>query len=83
MKRKIIKDYQQEDGDTGSSRVQIALLSDRIEYLTKHLAQHKKDFSSKRGLMIAVGQRRRLLRYLEKNDFQQYQDVIKRLGLRK
>lgn len=82
-KKEIIQTFQLKGDDTGSSRVQIALLTDRINYLTQHLSLHKKDYSTKRGLLKAVGQRRRLLRYLEKKDHQEYLTLINRLGLRK
>lgn len=82
-KKEIIQAFQLKGNDTGSSRVQIALLTDRINYLTQHLSLHKKDYSTKRGLLKAVGQRRRLLRYLEKKNHQEYLTLINRLGLRK
>jgi small subunit ribosomal protein S15 len=83
-KRKtIIGDYQLHEKDTGSSEVQIALLSARIEYLTEHFKSHKKDHHSRRGLLKLVGQRRRLLNYIKDNDVERYRNIIKRLGLRK
>ncbi len=82
-KSAIIADFKQHAQDTGSMEVQIALMSDRIKYLTEHLKTHAKDFSSKRGLLLLVGQRRRYLRYLEKNDETKYKELISRLGLRK
>ncbi|MBI2998966.1 MAG: 30S ribosomal protein S15 [Deltaproteobacteria bacterium] len=71
------------ESDTGSPEVQVALLSQRIEYLTGHFKIHVKDHHSRRGLLKLVGQRRRLLDYLKKNDFQRYQNLIQRLGIRK
>jgi len=71
------------DSDTGSPEVQIALLSERIIYLTEHFKTHKKDFHSRRGLLKLVGQRRRLLDYLKKKEFQRYKTVISTLGLRR
>jgi small subunit ribosomal protein S15 len=83
-KRKlIISDYRIHEKDTGSPEVQIALLSARIDYLTEHFKEHKKDHHSRRGLLKLVGQRRRLLNYLKDKDIERYRNVIKRLGLRK
>ena len=83
-KRKdIIGKYKVHETDTGSPEVQIALLSARIEYLTGHFKEHKKDHHSRRGLLKLVGQRRRLLDYLKKKDVERYRSVIQRLGLRK
>lgn len=82
-KQKIIEEYATHEGDTGSPDVQIALLSKRISHLTEHLKQHKGDHHSRRGLMLMVGQRRRLLNYVAKNDIEHYRDLIKRLGLRR
>jgi small subunit ribosomal protein S15 len=83
-KRKgIIADYQLHEKDTGSPEVQIALLSGRIEYLTEHFKMHKKDHHSRRGLLKLVGQRRRLLDYVKKNDVERYRVIIQRLGIRK
>jgi len=83
-KRKtVISDYRLHEKDTGSPEVQIALLSARIEYLTEHFKEHKKDHHSRRGLLKLVGQRRRLLNYIKENDIERYRNVIKRLGLRK
>ena len=82
-KLNIIQSYQSSSDDTGSTPVQIALLTEQIANLTGHLAQNKKDFSTKRGLLRAVGKRRRLLQYLERTDRKQYLDLIKRLGLKK
>lgn len=83
LKKDIIAEYQIKEGDTGSPEVQIALLTNRISYLTTHLKEHKKDFHTTRGLMMLIGQRRRFLNYLEKNDFDRYRSIITRLGLRK
>lgn len=82
-KKDIIKEYQTKEGDTGSPEVQIAILTDRIIHLTEHLKVHKKDFHTRRGLLMLVGQRRRFLNYLEKKDFERYKSIITRLGLRK
>jgi len=79
----IISKFKKHDGDTGSPEVQIALLSDRITYLTDHFRTHVKDHHSRRGLLKLVGQRRRLLKYLRTKDESRYQDVIKQLGIRK
>ena len=82
-KNSIIEEYKTHEGDTGSAEVQVALLSARINYLTEHLKTHKKDHHSRRGLLMMVGQRRRLLNYLSKKDIQRYRSVISRLGLRR
>ncbi len=82
-KREIIDRFKLNEKDTGSSEVQIALLSSRINYLTEHFNVHKKDHHSRRGLLKLVGQRRRLLQYLKKKDVERYQNVIKELGIRK
>ena len=82
-KKKIIDEYATHPGDTGSPDVQIALLSHRISHLTEHLKVHKGDHHSRRGLMLMVGQRRRLLNYVAKEDIQHYRELIKRLGLRR
>ena len=82
-KKKIIAEYAQTEGDTGSPEVQIALLSHRISHLTEHLKTHKHDHHSRRGLLLLVGKRRRLLRYLEDIDIERYRSLIKRLGLRR
>jgi small subunit ribosomal protein S15 len=79
----IITDFRAHDGDTGSSEVQIALLSARISYLTEHFKTHKKDHHSRRGLLKLVGRRRRLLDYLRRQDHERYQRVITRLGIRR
>ena len=82
-KTEIISTYKTHDGDTGSPEVQVALLSDRISYLTEHFKTHAKDHHSRRGLLKLVGQRRRLLDYLKSKDSARYADLIKRLGIRK
>ena len=79
----LIADFALHEGDTGSPDVQIALLTQRISHLTEHLKESKKDFSSRRGLLRMVGRRNSLLKYLQRNDFQRYQSVVNRLGLRK
>jgi small subunit ribosomal protein S15 len=78
----LLKAYQVHEADTGSSEVQIALLTERIRHLTDHFDHHKKDHNSKRGLLKMVGQRRRLLRYLERTDVEKYRALIEKLGLR-
>ncbi len=83
VKEQIIKDYQLADGDTGSPEVQIALLTHRINGLIEHLKLHKHDEGSRRGLLKLVGQRRRLLAYLSRKDYQRYKTLLPRLGLRK
>jgi small subunit ribosomal protein S15 len=82
-KAELIKEYAQKEGDTGSPEVQVAILTTRILNLTEHLKTHKKDFHSRRGLLIMVGQRRRLLDYLHSRNETRYQDLINRLGLRR
>jgi small subunit ribosomal protein S15 len=82
-KQTLIKEYATKEGDTGSPEVQVALLSERISGLTEHLKAHQKDFASRRGLLMMVGQRRRLLDYLRRNDQARYQTLIERLGLRR
>ncbi len=83
VKQKIISEYATHEGDTGSPEVQIALLSQRINDLTEHLKEHEHDHHSRRGLLLIVGQRRRLLGYLEKLDIQRYRALLERLGLRR
>jgi small subunit ribosomal protein S15 len=83
VKKQIIADHASTDGDTGSAEVQIALLSRRISDLTEHLKTHKHDHHSRRGLLLLVGQRRRLLNYLAKVDINRYRSIIERLGLRR
>jgi small subunit ribosomal protein S15 len=80
---KLIGEYRRHDSDAGSPEVQIAVLTSRIAELTEHLRTHRKDFSSRRGLLMMVGKRNRLLRYLARTDREAYQALIKRLGLRK
>ena len=82
-KTEVIDSYRTHDGDTGSPEVQVALLSERISYLTEHFKSHAKDHHSRRGLLKLVGQRRRLLDYLKGKDSDRYADLIKRLGIRK
>lgn len=82
-KTELIKEFAIHDGDTGSPEVQVAVLSERITNLTEHLKSHKKDFASRRGLLMMVGQRRRLLDYLKRTDADRYQKLIERLGLRR
>lgn len=79
----IVQAYCRHDADTGSPEVQVALLSDRIGYLTEHFKSHAKDHHSRRGLLKLVGQRRRLLDYLKRSDFERYKSLIERLGIRK
>ncbi|MEE1321132.1 MAG: 30S ribosomal protein S15 [Acutalibacteraceae bacterium] len=83
QKTAIIKEYAAHEGDTGSPEVQIALLTFRINNLTEHLKENKKDHHSRRGLLMMVGQRRNLLAYLQKNDIERYRAIIARLGIRK
>jgi len=82
-KAELIKDYQLDENDTGSPEVQVALLTERIRYLTDHVKVHQKDHHSRRGLLKLVGQRRRLLKYVKKVDVERYKTLIKRLGLRR
>jgi small subunit ribosomal protein S15 len=82
-KTEVITNYRTKEGDTGSTEVQVALLTERIQQLTAHLAVHRKDHHTQRGLLILVGQRRRLLKYLSREDVGRYNNLIKRLGLRK
>ena len=82
-KTPIIEDFRTHETDTGSTEVQIALLSDRIRYLTEHFRTHAKDHTSRRGLLKLVGRRRRLLAYLRRNDLSRYQQTIARLGIRR
>ncbi len=79
----VIKEFATSDGDTGSPEVQVALLTKRITGLTEHLKSHKHDHHSRRGLLLLVGQRRRLLNYLQNNDINRYRSLIDRLGLRR
>lgn len=82
-KKALIEKYKLHDSDTGSPEVQIGLLSYRIQYLTEHLKVHKKDHHSRRGLLMLVGRRRRLLNYVKKNDVKRYRSIIETLGLRR
>ena len=82
-KQTLIGEYAVKQGDTGSPEVQVAILSERIRNLTDHLSTHAKDFHSRRGLLVMVGQRRRLLDYLKRSDEKRYDTLIQRLGLRR
>lgn len=82
-KKSVIGEFQQHGKDTGSPKVQVALLTERINSLTEHLNSHKKDNNSRRGLLLMVGKRRRLLRYIESKDKQLYEDLLKTLNIRK
>jgi len=82
-KTEIIKEFQLKEGDTGSTEVQVAILTNRINELTGHMRENRHDYHTLRGLLKMVGQRRRLLRYLTKEDVSRYNQLIKRLGLRK
>jgi len=82
-KKTVIEDYKTHPSDTGSPEVQIALLSERIAYLTDHFKSHKKDHHSRRGLLKLVGQRRQLLNYLKRKNIDRYNTVVERLGLRR
>jgi small subunit ribosomal protein S15 len=82
-KLELVKEYRVKEDDTGSPEVQVAILSERIRNLTEHLNTHRKDFHSRRGLLLMVGQRRRLLDYLKRTDQDRYTSLIKRLGLRR
>jgi small subunit ribosomal protein S15 len=82
-KQKIIEDFKIHSRDTGSAEVQIAILTERINSLSGHFKLHKKDHHSRRGLLILVGRRRRLLNYLKKKDIKKYEDVLEKLSLRK
>ena len=82
-KQELIKEYATNTNDTGSPQVQVAVLSERIKNLTEHLQSHEKDYHSRRGLLVMVGQRRRLLDYLKRTNVAGYQEIIDRLGLRR
>ena len=82
-KQEIVARFGKSETDTGATEVQVALLTERINYLTAHLKEHKHDHHTRRGLLMLVGQRRRLLNYLEKSDLQGYRSLIRELGLRK
>jgi small subunit ribosomal protein S15 len=83
QRQTIVKEHAQHEGDTGSPEVQIALLTERIAYLTSHMRQHKHDYHSERGLLKLVGRRRRHLAYLARTDIQRYRAVLSKHGLRK
>ena len=82
-KQEVIREYSTAEADTGSPEVQVAILSERIRNLTEHLKAHKKDFHSRRGLLMMVGQRRRLLDYLKRKEVSRYERLVERLGLRR
>lgn len=82
-KQELIQDFAMAAGDTGSPEVQVAILTERIRNLTEHLKVHKKDFHSRRGLLMMVGQRRQLLDYLKRKEVKRYETVVERLGLRR
>ncbi len=82
-RQELVKQFQQHDSDSGSPQVQVAILTERIKEMTEHLRTHKHDFASRRGLLLMVGRRSRLLKYLSRIDREAYQALIKRLGLRK
>jgi len=83
QKQKVIGEYRTHDADTGSPEVQVAILSERIRHLTEHLKTHPKDHASRRGLLMMVGKRSSLLKYLQKKDWGRYQALIQRLGIRR
>jgi small subunit ribosomal protein S15 len=83
IKKQVIEEFATSEGDTGSPEVQVAILTRRIAHLTEHLKEHKHDHHSRRGLMLLVGQRRRLLNYTAKTDIERYRSLIERLGLRR
>tara|TARA_A100000164_G_scaffold354989_1_gene363159 strand:- start:404 stop:661 length:258 start_codon:yes stop_codon:yes gene_type:complete len=82
-KQNIIKEYGKSDTDTGSTEVQVALMSERINHLTEHLKDHKKDHHTRRGLLMLVGKRKRLLEYLQNQDINRYRELIDKLGIRR
>ena len=82
-KEELIKEYGKSDNDTGSTEVQVALLTKRIDDLTGHLKEHKKDHHTRRGLLMLVGKRKRILQYLENQDVERYRSLIDKIGLRK
>ena len=82
-KQDIIKEYGKSDKDTGSTEVQVALMSERINHLTEHLKDHKKDHHTRRGLLMLVGKRKRLLEYLQNQDINRYRELIDKLGIRR
>ena len=81
-KAELVKQYGKDENDTGSAAVQVAILTDRIRELTEHMKVHKKDFHTRRGLLMLVGKRRRLLAYIKKRDINEYRELIGRLGIR-
>ena len=82
-KQEIIKQYGKSESDTGSTEVQVALISERINHLTEHLKDHKKDHHTRRGLLMLVGKRKRLLEYLQNQDINRYREIIDKLGIRR
>jgi len=82
-KKDIIKEYGKSEADTGSTEVQVALMSERINHLTEHLKDHKKDHHTRRGLLMLVGKRKRLLEYLQNQDINRYREIIDKLGIRR
>ena len=82
QKAELVKQYGKSETDTGSAEVQVAILTARIKELTEHMKAHKKDFHTRRGLLMLVGKRRRLLSYIKKNDIENYRNLIKSLGIR-
>lgn len=83
IKTKVVADHRRHEKDTGGSEVQVALLTERINAITDHLKTHRTDFSTRRGLLRMVGRRTSLLQYLQRHDIKRYQDIVKKLGLRK
>lgn len=83
VKQQIMQEYATHEGDTGSPEVQVAVMTRRISDLTEHLKEHKQDHHTRRGLMVLVGRRRRMLKYLESKDVVRYRELIKRLGIRR
>ena len=83
IKKDIIKEYGKSETDTGSTEVQVALMSERINHLTEHLKDHKKDHHTRRGLLMLVGKRKRLLEYLQNQDINRYREIIDKLGIRR
>ncbi|MCI1665398.1 MAG: 30S ribosomal protein S15 [Atopobiaceae bacterium] len=81
-KAELIKEYGKDEKDSGSASVQVALLTERIRELTEHMKSHKKDYHTRRGLLMLVGQRRRLLGYIKRNDIEEYRSLIAKLGIR-
>lgn len=82
-KEEIVKEFQRKEGDTGSTEVQVAILTETIKHLTEHLKVHKKDYHSRLGLLKKVGKRRRLLNYLKRENVERYRTLIEKLGIRK